>query len=111
MSRNLKFYGASDDLFEVEGTTGTEPNEIGCYGRIPAVKVCNDHGGMIVVAIYDADSLPPDMPECWTIGICPLDEDVPLPGWPMKWSAQGYSTVLEMEVPDDVRVTEIGVDG
>jgi hypothetical protein len=27
MQRVLKFYGASDDLFEIEGTTGDEPDE------------------------------------------------------------------------------------
>ncbi|WP_454917347.1 hypothetical protein [Xanthobacter sediminis] len=107
--RTLKFYGSSDDLFEIDGTGRGEPDEIGCFQGIPAVKVANEHTGLIVVAVYAAhDSMPPGMPGCWTIGLCPIDEDIPLPHWDMRWSAKGYSTLLEVDVPDDVIVSMIG---
>lgn len=100
MTKKLKFYGASDDLFEIEGTSLGEPDEIGCYSRTPIVKVCNDLAGLQVIAHYVG---------VWSIGIAPLDEDIPLPGWPMEWrlSGLGYSTELTLEVPDDVRVSEV----
>jgi len=37
MPRDLTFYGASDDLFEIEGTKGDEPDEIGAYDSGNAV--------------------------------------------------------------------------
>ena len=109
--RTLKFYGASDDLFEVEGTKAGEPDEIGSFNSITAVKIANDHAGLIVVGVYAAhDDMPKGMPGCWTIGICPLDEDIPLPDWQMKWSLSdlGYSPLLAIETPDDARVSQIG---
>jgi hypothetical protein len=106
--RTLKFYGASDDLFEIEGTAGAEPDEIGCFDSIPAVKITGEDCGMIVVAAYAAlDAMPGGMPGCWAIGICPLDEDVPLPGWDMRWRTEGYSAVLEVDVPDGVVVSQV----
>lgn len=105
MSRTLKFYGASDDLFEVEGTIGGEPDEIGCYDETAAVKVANEHGGLFVVAHY----APKNLAACWSIGLMQLDEDVPLPNWPMKWSTggRGYSVLLEIEVPDSAVVSAV----
>jgi len=109
MSRTLQFYGASDDLFEIEGTRAGEPDEIGCFERIAAVKVANDHAGLFVAALYNPPKRPDGLPGCWTIGICPLEEDVPLPDWPMRWelASNGYSTKLTLEAPDDVRVSEV----
>ena len=43
---------------------------------------------------------------CWCIGVTPIDEDIPLPSWPMRWSATGYTTVLEIDAPDDADLTQ-----
>lgn len=94
MPRTLKFYGASDDLFEIEGYRGDEPDEI---GRKATVCVFDRQGnGLVVAASYVHAGT-------WAIGIAPLNEDQPLPGWPMKWEAKvpGYTTVLTIEAPDD----------
>ncbi len=40
---------------------------------------------------------------CWSIGICQIDEDVPIPQWESSFSTheKGYSVVLTIQVPDD----------
>lgn len=103
MTRVLKFYGASDDLFEIEGTTKGEPEEIGCYDRPGAVKVYDRQGnGLIVTGLYID-------PGVWSIGIAPMEENQPLPGWPHSYgpSARGYSALLTIDAPDDAIVVEV----
>ena len=106
MPRTLKFYGASDDLFEVEGTKRGEPDEIGAFDCAVSVEVSSDlHTGLIVTGLYSpADN------GCWMIGISQLDEDVPLPEWAQHFrvGARGYSAELTLEVPDDVSVSHRG---
>jgi hypothetical protein len=106
-TRTLQFYGASDDLFEIEGTIPGEPDEIDCWlgnkGVNAAVEIRDENGhGLRVTAMYAA------FEAVWNIGVEPLDEDVPIPDWPMKISLsdRGYSTLLAMEVPDTVVVTQ-----
>ena len=107
MTRTLKFYGASDDLFEIDGTKGEEPDEIGCFERVPTVKVAfDDETGLFVTAHY----APNNSAATWMIGISQIEEDMPLPDWPMRWSApggRGYSVELEIDVPDGVIVTNV----
>lgn len=104
MPRTLKFYGVSDDLFEVEGHRKGEPDEI---SPSQCVKVANDHGGLVVSAHYA-----PGNAGCWAIGISQLDEDEPLPDWPMTFTtgkpSRGYSVVLNIEVPDSVEMSIVG---
>lgn len=105
--RTLKFYGVSDDLFECEGTKGSEPDEIGCYDRQVHLLLQNEHGGLIVVGEYS-----PALNGCWMVGVTQRDEDDPIPDWPMKFTSgepsRGYSVVLTIEVPDSVAVEEMG---
>lgn len=102
--RTLKFYGASDDLFEIEGGRRGEPDEI---DPSQCVKVTNDHGGLVVSAHYA-----PGVAACWAIGVSQVDEDEPLPDWPMRFRtgepASGYSVVLEIDVPDSVEMSIVG---
>lgn len=105
----LKFYGVSDDLFEMEGDM---ENEIGCYDKGAAYLLEAESGSMIVYAYY--------APNCihstsWVIGVALKDEGIPLPDWNIKYetaSANGYpdpqpySPMLIIEAPDDVRVIE-----
>jgi len=99
--RNLAFYGASDDLFEIEGTSKGEPDEVGCFMEKAIAQIITPDGeGLHVVAQY----APGDV-ACWSIGLMQLDEDKPIPDWPMRWKAQGYSVRLEIDAPDDARVS------
>lgn len=98
--RTLKFYGASDDLFEIEGTVGNEPDERG-PGTVEVVDEETGEG-LLVTASYVLRG-------CWTIGITPLDEDVNIPDWNYKISlgGRGYTTELTMDVPDSVVVKNL----
>lgn len=101
--RQLTFYGASDDLFEIRGSVGEEPDEVGC-GDSPAIaKIEASDGSMCVVAHY----APADLLACWSIGISPAGEDAPIPSWPIscKLSDNGYSTEMTITVPDDAKVS------
>lgn len=104
MARHLIFYGASDDLFEIEGSKAGEPDEI---DPSSAVKIMAGDIGLIVVATY----APANAVGCWAIGICQIEEDQPLPDWPMKFTtgapSLGYSVVLTIEAPDDAVMTEL----
>ena len=103
MSRQIEFYGSSDDLFEIDGSRGSEPDEIGCFDRPAAVRVSTEREGLVVVANY----APISGLGCWTIGISPIDEDIPLPSWPMTWRTEGYSTLLTLEAPDDALIVDL----
>jgi hypothetical protein len=104
--RKLTFYGASDDLFEIEGTKGDEPDELGSYGSPSVVIVGNEQEGLRISAIYGSHV--EGFGGCWAIAIGLRDEDEPLPSWPMTWgiSRTGYSVMLVLEVPDDAVVAE-----
>ncbi len=104
MTRLLQFYGASDDLFEIDGGRGGEPDEI---DPSSCVKIMDGEVGMIVTAHY----APADAAPCWAIGICQIDQDQPLPDWPIKFTtgapSRGYSVVLNVEAPDTAVMTEL----
>ena len=103
MSRRLTFYGASDDLFEIEGTKGSEPDEVPCYDRAAVAKIESSEGQLCVVGMYAPGNTAP----CWSIGIMPVDEEVEIPDWPMQWElgGRGYSAELTIAVPDDAVVS------
>lgn len=104
--RVLKFYGASDDLFEYEDSAGPG-DEIGCWDCIPTYTVKDSAGnGFQVIAVYSSTSKKIKN-GVWAIGVAPLDEGIPIPEWKMDMvlSKRGYSTMLVVYVPDDVTVT------
>ncbi|EGI6812649.1 hypothetical protein OHZ45_003881 [Escherichia coli] len=51
---------------------------------------------MQVIATYTDNA-------CWSVGVCQVDEDVPIPQWQTAFSTheKGYSVVLAVQVPDD----------
>ena len=104
--RTLRFYGVSDDLVEIEGGIQDEPDEIGSYDAEAVLRVADKAGNGLHVHVNYAHGGPAG---CWMVGISQLDEDVPLPAWPMRWGigGRGYSVQLELDVPDRVRVTEM----
>lgn len=92
------FYGHSDDLIEVEGVKGAD--EFGAYqsGDSRYHGSFNLGGHMRIHAIYDG---------CWSFAVAQVDEDIPLPDWPvrvMQSTDTPYSTRLEIDVPDNVKV-------
>lgn len=101
--RVLTFYGTSDDLFEIEGTTGDEPDEIGCFQRAVAVEIRQQDHGLIVTGQYALGGAP-----TWSIGLAPIDEDQPMPDWPLSWAFEGYTAKLTVHAPDHATVRKLG---
>lgn len=102
----LKFYGSSDDLFIVDSDPKGICEEIGCYERMAAYRLrdaADESGntGLFVTGRYADDSYREGV---WTVGIAPLDEDVPLPDWAITVRAEKYTAVVELVVPDTVVV-------
>lgn len=105
--KTLQFQGYSDDTFGEYGVTNDDYDC--CANGKPIVWMLDDTAsddGMLVVGQYSGRDWLDDQPGCWLIGIQQLDEDVPLPAWPMRWSTaeNGYSPSLEIDVPDSVAV-------
>ena len=91
------FYGGSDDLIEVEGVKGAE--EFNVYGDGPMMARFNLGGQMRIAALY--------IEGCWSFAIGQVDESIPLPDWPVRieqHQSVEYSTRLEIEVPNNVKV-------
>ena len=91
--RKVSFRGHSDDIVEIHGTIGDEPDEIGCFESTPIyIKVEDENGwGFYVVAVYNG---------CWGFGIMQLDEDEPLTFYDVSFSCDGYTVVMDIEIPD-----------
>lgn len=109
--KTLRFYGASDDLFEFESyqddvliaSEETSPP----YKKPGAYLLANLEHEMLVTAFYEHDLKTP----CWILGVTLVDEGASLPDWPVRFYydesiANDYSPILEIDVPDDVNVTE-----
>ena len=102
-ARTLRIHGHSDDLMQIENALPAfdEPGEItaACDPDMALVKIevptAPKPTGLYVVAQYN----PADLLACWSIGIAQLDENVPLPGWPMRFGNLRYSTVLDIDIP------------
>ena len=107
--RTLKFWGTSDDLFEIDGTAGNEPDEVGCFDRPAVAKIEAADGAVCVVALY----APANAAACWAIGLMPVDENVPIPPWPVTFTLAGsrpgheYSAGLTITVPDGAVVSVV----
>lgn len=89
------FYGASDDLIEVEGIKGADEFNIVADG--PWIATFGIGGKLVVHALYDG---------CWSFAVGQEDESIPLPDWPIriKQHEKAYSVRLEIDCPDDVKV-------
>lgn len=90
----VKFYGASDDLIEVEGCDGAD--EFNSYERGPVMwhgELFDGTDTLRVHAIWDG---------CWSFAVGQCDESLPLPNWPIRISQHRslpYSTLLEIDAP------------
>lgn len=90
MTQKAVFYGSSDDNVEVEGIKGADEFS----GDDMWFLVSGTGGQMRVHVAYNAGG-------CWSVAVAPADEDIPIPTWPMRFTAKGYTARLEIECPDD----------
>lgn len=109
MSRELGFYGASDDLFECVGTRPEdgEPDEEGCYSEPCVIRIASPtEGALCVVGMY----APAGIVGCWSVGVMQEDDGATLPPWPItieNADENGYSVLLGITVPDDAVVSRV----
>lgn len=111
----LKFQGHSDDTFGEYGHFNDDHDNcangspIVFKVEVPEANLEPDaqREGLFVWGLYGPVKAPKSTPGCWVIGLQQLDEDVPLPSWPMRWeiSERGYSPVLILDAPEGVTLT------
>lgn len=98
----IKIYGASNDLINVEGCKGADQFSSYADGRLMwrGDLVAPNNGQMRIYGIYDG---------CWHFSIGQVDEDVPLPSWPVLISQheRGRSTLVEINAPEGTRLTNV----
>jgi len=97
----LVFYGSSDDLFYA----GPVDDQDEFYSPFALIVVA-DGGQLVVQAHYAATGA-----AVWAISVAPVDEDIPIPDWPMRFTLaeRGYSAQLEIEVPDKASIRPLAV--
>ncbi len=109
--QKLQVYGCSDDLIEFSGIEGADEFPGYCSDKEPNINgVFGIKGFLRIYAIYSDVG-------CWCFAVGLWDDGVPLPDWPMKISAHPvvpphndgapYSTLLEIEVPDGLKLERL----
>lgn len=102
---SLSFWGASDDLLEVE-LGGTVIDEIGCYDRPVTVTVYDGDGAGVVVEYQHCGKTG------WraTTVLVPEHEDGrPMVPLKLSMSETGYSPRVDIDLPNGAGVTfEVG---
>ena len=101
--KTFKFEGYSDDTFGEYGVTNDDVDNCAKNAPIQCDVISSD-GQLSVVGHY---WISPSPHGCWTIGIAPIDEDVKIPAWPVRFklSDEGYSPSMEIDAPDDAKLT------
>jgi hypothetical protein len=96
----IRFYGASDDLLEIEGAITEEVSDVN--GRIEVMLTGPEYGAMFIVAEFSPGGV-------WMLGCSQADEDHPLP-WPVRvvpgdTGTCHYSVVLVVDAPAGAELT------
>lgn len=97
--KKLKFMGHSDDTFGEYGVTNDDIDNCGSGEPIQCVVEAGNTA-LIVTGQYNRVGT-----GTWDIGISLKDEELSLPDWDIRVSFEGYTTVIEIDVPDDVELT------
>jgi len=99
----VTFYGASDDLVEVEGIEGADefsPEKDGWVGVLESP----DGDTALVYVDYRHNGT-------WTVSLGIYEEDYLLPAWPITTEVRPdlcrYSTHVTVEVPDGTTIKEV----
>jgi len=115
--KQLRFEGFSDDTFG-DSTTGMDHDNC-ANGRPIVFRATSGNYGLFVFGTYDCQRhiFPDSLPGCWMIGIQQINEDVPIPDWNIRFenstrnrSGCGYSPILTIDAPDDVKIEYVGFD-
>lgn len=99
MTVNVTFYGASDDLIEVDGCPGADE-----FNRISGNWSGILASGTDQMAVH-VDYRPPGV---WSVGASQVDEGHPVPDWPVRFDeAHDYSVRMTVGCPGDVVLEEV----
>ena len=94
----VRFSGYSDDTFGFSTSDRRVEDHDDCAKEtVRTVLIQHATGALAVTGVYGHSCL-------WSVGIAPIDDDDPLPEWPMTWRFEGYTTVLELVVPADALI-------
>ena len=97
--KTLKFMGYSDDTFGEYGTTNQDVDN--CASGKPIQCMIEADG----IEIYVTGQYNRIGTGTWDIGVSLLNDENTLPDWKMRMSFEGYTTVLEIDVPDNFKLT------
>ncbi len=99
----VKFEGYSDDTFgcywkKADGRSDDVDDDDCAQLTVRTMHVKAGDKRMAVTGVYGQECM-------WSVGIAPIEDDEPMPDWPMRWRFEGYSTVLEIDLPDGFEIT------
>lgn len=99
--KKIEFKGHSDDTFGwyPVGDEARGEDHDDCARLL--LRVYHIHAGdqrMAVTGIYGHECM-------WSVGIAPIEDDDVMPDWPMEWKFEGYTTVLVIDLPEDVKIS------
>ena len=105
--KTLRFIGHSDDTFGEYGLTNDDYDNCASGEGIEFLvhsEACNER--LVVVGHYcNSDN----NKGTWMIGLRQEEEedDSAATVWPLRWTTEDYSMILEIDAPDDVVVAHI----
>lgn len=96
--KTIKILGASDDILLVHG--GSQYNEYGCFDKPFRVRIYrkDDSGKKEEMRVYGKYR------GSWAFAVHRFSGDGDQPDWPVRHSWEGYSEVIEIDAPDDVKI-------
>lgn len=98
----LTVHGASDDLIEASGIEGADEYNAIDGGRLE-VTGPNDQRFYVWCTYGNGGT--------WVLGVGQIDEDIPIPNWPMtlrQAETCRYSTELVIDCPEGTKVQYLG---
>jgi len=110
--KTLECRGSSDDTFGVytvhpDGLRGPDHDDCADFSVRTFEIDAGVEGRLWVVGVYGKCPV-----GVWAVGLAPVEEDAPWPTWAQpRWSLDGYTPVMRLEVPDHATVQLVGVEG
>ena len=92
------FEGYSDDTFGAYWKGGDVDHDDCANLTVRTMIVKAGEHRMAVTGVYGQECM-------WSVGIAPIEDDEPLPPWPMEWTFEKYSAKLTIDLPDGFEIT------
>lgn len=92
--QQIKIYGASDDLVEIEGPGG---DELGAYGKRREITITTGGLGVVVGMEYAPKGTSAGV---WRADIRQIDEDIDMPPISITMGGRGYTPLVTVTVSE-----------